>query len=1788
MNKTWQRTLQQIGIALPLSFATAIISTAPQHTLAQLIPDNTLGAENSIVTPEALRDLIEGGAIRGDNLFHSFTEFNVNDGQNVFFANPEGILNILTRVTGGNPSSIFGTLGVDGAANLFLLNPNGIIFGENAQLSLTGSFLATTADSFVFADGFEFSASNPQAPPLLTVNIPIGLRFRDNPGDIAVNQSNLTVNQRQNISLVGGNVSVTGSGDITNLQGSLTAPGGRIELGSLTAAGTVNLNPDLSLVFPDGVARGDVSLTEAATLSVVSDTIGSNGGSVALLGQNLFITSDGAILAGIGAGFGGEGITSGDIDLNATGAVTISDSSGGDLIPGALTRDRGVQNRLNEGATGTGGNVNVTADSLSITNGGFISISTFGFGDAGDINVDVAGALIVDGENETSFSRLSNVVFSTAVGDGGDIIINADSVSLSNAGLINTQVFGATFDEDGVQLTPGGVGNGGDIQITTNTFNINSGANINASTSGVGNAGNIIVNAIGNVTIDGEISEGFGNTIFSNVNAGAEGNAGDITINAASFNLINGGQLQTRLEEETEDGTPGGIGNAGNILINVTGDVTIEGRGATGLVSAIFNDVESGAVGNAGNITINGNSIFLSNGLLNNQNVTSGLAGTISLNASNIVSITEGSLVNSSGSLGSVVIGGDDNFIPRDITIDASFLFADNFSVPASEFPDETIDAGNLSIRALDTITISNNSQVDASTYRLGNAGNIVLQTDNGQILLDNSFIRSIVFDGAVGNAGTVEITTGSLDISDSFIGTATFSQGNAGLITITATESVSLIETPVERTTFISTQIADTSTGNGADIIINTPSLSLSDANIFTATSGQGNAGNVLIEAENGTIFLDDSSINTDIEDVDATGSAGNITISASSLELINGARFSSNTAGQGSAGNITINASDTVSFDGVSEGGSFSGIFSRVEETGAGNAGNININTGSLSLTNTGRILTSTLGKGDAGNIDIQATGAVTISGFVVLDDTQYNSGISSSVGTDVIGNGGNINLEAGSLSMDDNAYITTDTSGQGNAGIITLNVSGLTSLDDLSNISSEVNTTGVGNAGGIDITTSSLFLTNGAQISSSTFGQGNAGNIDIQATGAVNISESVVLDDTQRNSGISSSVGTDVMGNGGNINLEAGSLLMDDSAFISASTFGQGDAGIITLNVSDLISLDNLSNISSEVNTTGIGNAGEININSNSLSLNNGAQIRARTFGQGNAGNITLDVTDFISLDEASFISSLVGSTGVGNAGGISIESGSLEISNRSQISSSTLGVGNADDISITTDESITISASSTIRANVEQGGNGIAGNINIETNSLTLLSGGQIGAVVFRTFGDLPGGIGQSGNVTINATDFVNISGVGNTGFSSGITVSTGRGSTAISEQGSGNINITTGDLQLSDGGIISAFTDNTGRAGNVTITANNFEATGGGQIVSTSRNIGDAGDIKLNIRDNLTIEGSDPNFAARIASVVERLVDQTDTLDDVIANQGAASGIFANTTEDSTGNAGSITIDPEQVTIRNGGTISVQSLGEGLGGDILLISDNLTVDNATINAETANTDGGNIILEIADLLLLRNGATISASAGGIGDGGNLTINTDFLVAFPQENSDISANAVDGQGGNVNINATNIFGIEPRDGDSPLSDITASSEFGVSGEVIITQPETDPSQGVIELPERVVDSDEQIAENACQLGAGNQFVATGRGGVPTNPNDAINRDNVRVDLVQPVASSTNNVSIDLNSLPLDEEGKPIVPARGWIFTEDGKVILTAYDPNQIDSQRSRGTQTTCNLH
>ncbi|MEM9505667.1 MAG: filamentous hemagglutinin N-terminal domain-containing protein, partial [Cyanobacteria bacterium P01_E01_bin.43] len=204
--------------------------------LAQVMPDQTLGDESSVVTPlDADTDLIEGGALRDSVLFHSFETFGIPEGQGVYFANPEFVNTIFSRVTGSDPSLLFGTLGVLGDADLMLINPNGILFGPNAELDLRGVFTAATATGIVFPGGEVFSALEPEAAPLLTVNVqaPVGVVFEGGIPGAVVNQGDLIVDAGAGLTLIGGTFANSGT---------LRAPGGQVSVAAVPSNHVVQLN----------------------------------------------------------------------------------------------------------------------------------------------------------------------------------------------------------------------------------------------------------------------------------------------------------------------------------------------------------------------------------------------------------------------------------------------------------------------------------------------------------------------------------------------------------------------------------------------------------------------------------------------------------------------------------------------------------------------------------------------------------------------------------------------------------------------------------------------------------------------------------------------------------------------------------------------------------------------------------------------------------------------------------------------------------------------------------------------------------------------------------------------------------------------------------------------------------------------------------------------------------------------------------------------------------------------------------------------------------------------------------------------------------------------------------------------------------------------------------------------------------------------------------------------------------------------------------------------------------
>ncbi len=1091
------------------------VATSGNYALGQVVGDTTLGTESSRVTsPRPGGFVINGGATRETNLFHSFQEFSVPTNGFAYFNNALSIQNIVTRVTGASVSNIDGAIAANGTANLFLINPNGIVFGSNASLNLGGSFFASTAASVVFDNGFEFSATNPQAPPLLTINVPLGLQYGSNAGSIQAQGSRLRVRDGKTLALVGGNVQLNGT--------ILAAPGGRIELVGVGGTGTVGLSGNgnnLSLSVPNGVPRADVSLTNEALVGVPAG----GGGSIAINARNLNLAGESGLLAGIAPGLGSIDSRAGDIEIRATEAINLTDDSFiANVIPG--------------GGVGKGGSVNITTGSLRVTNGARLSASTGGRGDAGSVTINARDSVSFDGVGSNAVSSAAySTVEEGAVGKGGGINISTGSLSLTNGAQLQALTRGrgdagsvtinardsVSFDgvgSNGVSsaaystVEEGAVGKGGGINISTGSLSLTNGAQLVASTFGQGDAGSVTINARESVSFDGEDSQGFNSGVFNQVARGAVGKGGDINLTTGSLLLTKGAQLSA---------STFGQGDAGRVTINARESVSVNGKDSQGGSSGVSNIVSARAEGNGGDIIITTGSLSVTDGSrLATPTIGRGDAGDIRITARDTVTFARSA---------SAISGVDSEVEGRsgDITIDTRSLFVTDraglFTNSAGRG-----DAGNIRITARDTVSFARGGIAESNLEATG-----------------------------VGRGGDIAITAGVLSVTDKArIGTSTRGQGNAGDIRITADETISVT--------------------NGARLLA------------FTA--GQGYAGDVIITARNSVSFDgEDSEGNSSgafsTVGQTANGKGGSVNITTGSLRITNGAQVDTSTFGQGDAGSVDITAHESVSFDGMGSNGFRSGALSTVEQNAEGKGGNVNINTGSLSVTNGALLSASTRGQGDAGSVTINARDSVSFDG---------ESAASSSVNQRSVGKGGNVNISTGSLSLTNGAQLQALTRGRGDAGSVNVTARESVSFDGVSSNGfrsgalSTVQPGAVGKGGDINITTSSLRFTNGAGLTSSANEQGDGGNIQITARDLLLNNQGLIIAQT-------------LSGNGGNITLNVQDLLLMRRNSLISTTAGTeqkgGNGGNMNINAQFIVAVPKEnSDIAADAYT---GRGGNINI-------------------------------------------------------------------------------------------------------------------------------------------------------------------------------------------------------------------------------------------------------------------------------------------------------------------------------------------------------------------------------------------------------------------------------------------------------------------------------------------------------------------------------------------------------------------------------------------------------------
>ncbi|MEQ8540094.1 MAG: filamentous hemagglutinin N-terminal domain-containing protein [Coleofasciculus sp. D1-CHI-01] len=587
----------------------------------QIVPDGTL--PTNVNSSDNLQFTITGGSQAGENLFHSFHEFSVPTGGAAWFDNTSTVQNIISRVTGDSISKIDGLLKAQGNANLFLLNPNGIIFGAEAALDLGGSFIASTANSIKFADGTEFSAINSSASSVLTVSVPVGLQFGDSPGRI-INRSQasrgdmqekfngsgtpagLRVDADKSLALVGGEVILEG--------GNITAPSGRIEVGSVDGESRVTLNltnQGFALSYEGVENFQDIHLSQVAIIDVTdlspvfnSGDIGS--GDIQIQGRHVTVT-DGSRISSFTFGSvpartitvtGSESVElSGFSDILGSSGITTITGNDGDAGNIKVNTRRLI---VRDGAeistssfpiikgpvsTGRSGNLSIAASesvqisgSSQIVGSSQLRVNTQTNGKAGDLEITTGRLIIEDGGKLTAAT--------SDAGQGGTIKINAsDSVEIMGTGIgIEGQI-----NSSALEASSQGTGDAGNLAITTKNLRIRDGGIVSAATSGAGQGGTLTVSASDTVEVLGNGLGEDGQLLPSRLEVSSEGtgDAGNLAIATNNLRLRDGGEIRA-----TSDQAGGG-----NININAE-DIRL--RDGSLISASVFE-----SVGGGGNIAIN-------------------------------------------------------------------------------------------------------------------------------------------------------------------------------------------------------------------------------------------------------------------------------------------------------------------------------------------------------------------------------------------------------------------------------------------------------------------------------------------------------------------------------------------------------------------------------------------------------------------------------------------------------------------------------------------------------------------------------------------------------------------------------------------------------------------------------------------------------------------------------------------------------------------------------------------------------------------------------------------------------------------------------------------------------------------------------------------------------------------------------------------------------------------------------------------------------------------------------
>jgi len=719
---------------------------------AEITTDGSLGNRVNLTAPDyqITQNL---GKKTGDNLFHSFETFNIFQGESATFSGDSNISNVISRVTGGESSTIDGVFrNTIPNSDTYFINPAGVLFGKNVRLDVQGSFHVSTADYLRLGDNEKFYA-NLSENSVLSVVSPNAFGFlSDFPQSISTQNSILSVPYSKTLSLIGGNLELTGKSPIifdergfiaVFADSSLSAQGGRINLASAMSKGEIIPSESGLVLNADG---GTISFEKT-----LIETSGLGSGSVFVRGGQLLMQNSSIQANTIGEQNGKS------IDMKLSNAVKMN---GDLLVISSNTFNKGnaghitvtsplieISESIIHASTmseARAGDITIKSGDINLFEGATIANDSFASGSGGQLEITATGQFLVS--DQRLFLDKENTKFSTGLssgaignGDGGHLVIHAKQLIL-DGGVITTNTHQA--------------GKAGKIIINADKLEVINGGIISATalSQAQGRGGNIEINVSDTLHLSG-FRLGFTKTttdFFQNIQSGiaaltfGEGAAGNVSILAKNIAIEDYGAIGS---------ATGGSGTAGHTLIQVddlymkSGGIITTGSG--GIVGGNIY-LGTGAGGTLkvianGNITISGYSDFSPSGLFSNT-LVSGEGGNLEIKANYLI-LNDNATI-SANSLG---IGKAGN-----VKIQANAIEINNHGNISTSA--EYASGGNISVSTQNTLYL-NNAQITTSVGSgTGDGGNITLNPKF--VVMDNG---KIIARAVEGHGGNIDIETNGI-----------------------------------------------------------------------------------------------------------------------------------------------------------------------------------------------------------------------------------------------------------------------------------------------------------------------------------------------------------------------------------------------------------------------------------------------------------------------------------------------------------------------------------------------------------------------------------------------------------------------------------------------------------------------------------------------------------------------------------------------------------------------------------------------------------------------------------------------------------------------------------------------------------------------------------------------------------------------------------------------------------------------------------------------------------------